>query len=94
MNFETERLILREWRKEDAPCILKLNSNPDVLKYLRIPPWPRPMNCTKAVIEGGDRMKRMLKHHLRIVLITGDELNGCALTFFASRSRGLTFHEA
>ncbi len=36
--FETPRLILRRITLEDAPSILQLNSNPEVLKYLHEPP--------------------------------------------------------
>ncbi|MDG1433921.1 MAG: GNAT family N-acetyltransferase [Saprospiraceae bacterium] len=37
-HIQTDRLILREWRMEDAFGILKLNSNPDVIKYLHLEP--------------------------------------------------------
>lgn len=37
-HVETDRLILREWREEDAPGLLKLNSNPEVIKYLHMEP--------------------------------------------------------
>ena len=37
-HIQTDRLILREWRMEDASGILKLNSNPDVIKYLHLEP--------------------------------------------------------
>ena len=37
-HVETERLILREFREEDAPGLLRLNSNPEVIKYLHLEP--------------------------------------------------------
>lgn len=35
--FETPRIILREFGEEDAPLILNLNSDPEVLKYVHEP---------------------------------------------------------
>lgn len=35
--FETSRLILRQFTEADAPLILTLNSDPEVLKYLHEP---------------------------------------------------------
>ena len=35
--FETPRLFLRRFTEEDAPLIYKLNSDPEVLKYLHEP---------------------------------------------------------
>ncbi len=35
--FETPRLILRRFTEADAPLVLQLNSNPEVLKYLHEP---------------------------------------------------------
>jgi [ribosomal protein S5]-alanine N-acetyltransferase len=35
--FETPRLLLREFILDDAPLLLALNSNPEVLKYLHEP---------------------------------------------------------
>lgn len=35
--FETPRLILRRFTFDDAPLVLKLNNDPDVLKYLHEP---------------------------------------------------------
>jgi RimJ/RimL family protein N-acetyltransferase len=35
--FETPRLILRQFTEADAPLILELNSDPEVLKYLHEP---------------------------------------------------------
>ena len=37
--LETERLLLRQWRKSDLPVFAKLNSDPDVMKY-----FPKPLN--------------------------------------------------
>jgi len=31
--FESERLVLREWQKEDAPWLFNLNSDPDVIEF-------------------------------------------------------------
>lgn len=31
--IETERLILREWNINDAPFLVELNANPEVIKY-------------------------------------------------------------
>lgn len=33
MLFETERLVLREFSPADAPALLELNSDPEVLRY-------------------------------------------------------------
>ncbi len=38
-QVETERLILREFREEDASGLLRLNSNPEVIKYLHMEPY-------------------------------------------------------
>ena len=35
--FETERLLLRQFTEADAPLILKLNSDPEVIKYVHEP---------------------------------------------------------
>ncbi len=35
--FQTPRLILRRFTEADAPLLLQLNSNPEVLKYLHEP---------------------------------------------------------
>lgn len=35
--FETPRLLLRQFTLEDAPLLLQLNSDPEVLKYLHEP---------------------------------------------------------
>jgi RimJ/RimL family protein N-acetyltransferase len=35
--FETSRLLLRQFTLEDAPILLQLNSDPEVLKYLHEP---------------------------------------------------------
>jgi len=35
--FETPRLILRRFTEDDAPLLLQLNSDPEVLKYLHEP---------------------------------------------------------
>jgi RimJ/RimL family protein N-acetyltransferase len=35
--FETPRLILRQFTESDAPLILQLNSDPDVVKYVHEP---------------------------------------------------------
>ena len=35
--FETPRLFLRRFTEADAPLIYKLNSDPEVLKYLHEP---------------------------------------------------------
>lgn len=37
-HVETERLVMREFRTEDAPGLLKLNSNLEVIKYLHMEP--------------------------------------------------------
>ena len=36
--FQTPRLILRRFTQADAPLLVQLNSNPEVLKYLHEPP--------------------------------------------------------
>lgn len=33
IELQTERLIMRQWRKEDWPEFAKLNSDPVVMKY-------------------------------------------------------------
>ena len=35
--FETPRLILRQFNEADAPLILSLNSDPEIVKYLHVP---------------------------------------------------------
>ncbi len=48
-HIETERLILREFRKEDAPGLLRLNSNPEVIKYLHLEPMKNIAEAIKEV---------------------------------------------
>ena len=36
--LQTPRLILRRFTEADAPLLVQLNSNPEVLKYLHEPP--------------------------------------------------------
>lgn len=38
LPIETDRLILREFREEDASALFELESNPLVLKYLKVEP--------------------------------------------------------
>ena len=35
--FETPRLFLRRFTEEDAPLIYKLNSDPEIVKYVHEP---------------------------------------------------------
>jgi RimJ/RimL family protein N-acetyltransferase len=35
--FETPRLILRQFTEDDAPLILQLNSDPEIVKYVHEP---------------------------------------------------------
>lgn len=48
-HVETDRLILREFREEDAPGLLRLNSNPDVIKYLHLEPIKNVAEAMKEV---------------------------------------------
>ncbi|MEM6966683.1 MAG: GNAT family N-acetyltransferase [Bacteroidota bacterium] len=46
-HVETERLIMRDFREEDAEGIFKLDSNPSVVQYLHM----APMNSLQQAIE-------------------------------------------
>lgn len=48
-HIETERLILREFREEDAPRLLRLNSNINVIKYLHMEPMKNMEEALKDV---------------------------------------------
>ncbi len=47
--FETPRLILRRFTEKDAPLILKLNSDPEILKYVH-----------ETVLENEDQAKNII----------------------------------
>lgn len=37
MNYQTERLILRPWRDDDAPAFARMNADPRVMRYFPAP---------------------------------------------------------
>lgn len=47
--FETPRLILRQFTKSDAPLILSLNGDPEVLKYLHEPTLKTVEHATQII---------------------------------------------
>ncbi len=49
--FETPRLYLRQFNKNDSPLIFLLNSDPEVLKYVHEP-----------VLENEEHAERMLEN--------------------------------
>lgn len=49
--FETPRLILRRFTIEDAPLILALNSDPEVVKYVHEPVLKTEEQATKIIID-------------------------------------------
>lgn len=51
--FETPRLLLRQFTEEDAPLIYKLNSDPEIVKYVHEP-----------VLENEVQAKKILTHYI------------------------------
>lgn len=47
--FETERLRIRPLEKSDAPRLFLLDSNPDVMQYVGIPPLSKPEESEKVI---------------------------------------------
>ena len=48
--FETPRLILRQFTETDAPLILQLNSDPEIVKYLHEPVLETPEQAKNIII--------------------------------------------
>ena len=51
--FETPRLFLRHFTEEDAPLIYKLNSDPEIVKYVH-----------EKVLENENRQKKLLMNNI------------------------------
>ncbi len=49
MYLETERLILRKLEETDAERLFLLDSNPDVMKYIGVPPISDPSESKKII---------------------------------------------
>lgn len=49
--FETPRLILRQFTQADAPLILELNSDPEVVKYLHEPTLQNEADAKKVITD-------------------------------------------
>ncbi len=47
--FETPRLILRQFTESDAPLILQLNSDPEIVKYVHEPVLEREEQAKKII---------------------------------------------
>jgi RimJ/RimL family protein N-acetyltransferase len=85
--FETPRLILRHFTQSDAPLLLQLNSNPEVLKYLHEPTLEseeQALHIIKTIIlpQYQNNLGRWAIH-----LKTTDEFIGwCGLKYLADRN--------
>ena len=55
--FETPRLILGQFTEADAPLILQLNSDPEIVKYVHEPVLLTEAQAKKIII--GDRASRL-----------------------------------
>ena len=49
--FQTPRLILRQFTEEDAPLILRLNSHPEIVKYIHEPVLETEEQARKILID-------------------------------------------
>ena len=49
--FETPRLILRQFTEDDAPLILELNSDPEIVKYVHEPTLQTEEQAKKIIID-------------------------------------------
>jgi len=49
--FETPRLILRQFTESDAPLILQLNSDPEIVKYVHEPVLETEVQANKIIID-------------------------------------------
>lgn len=49
--FETQRLLLRQFTKEDASLILQLNSDPEVVKYVHEPALTNQEQAEKIITD-------------------------------------------
>ncbi len=49
--FQTPRLILRQFTEEDAPLILRLNSDPEIVKYIHEPVLETEEQARKILID-------------------------------------------
>ncbi len=56
MDYQTERLILRPWRDDDAPDFARMNADPQVMRY-----FPAPLGR-----EQSDAMMRSLRERMAV----------------------------
>jgi ribosomal-protein-alanine N-acetyltransferase len=49
--FETPRLLLRQFTEEDAPLILQLNSDPEIVKYVHEPVLTNEEQAKKILLD-------------------------------------------
>lgn len=53
--FETERLVVRDWRDDEAPRLLDMYSRPEVMRYLGSPSLMASLDEARERIERGRR---------------------------------------
>ncbi|MCJ8209868.1 GNAT family N-acetyltransferase [Mucilaginibacter sp. RS28] len=82
-QLETERLILREMREEDAAGMLELNSDPEVVQYTGDGPF-EDIDEALALIRGYDQYRKYQMGRLNMFLkTTGEYIGWCGLKYHA-----------
>lgn len=88
--FETERLLLRPYQKEDAPAVNKLISDKELSRTTLHIPYPNPGGLAEHWISSAtEKMKRGSSFSFAIILKDTTELIGCVtLNIALNHKRG------
>jgi len=79
-GLTTERLRLRALCADDAPDLLALYADPEVMRHWIHPPWTALAQAHAAIDEAGRELASGAALHLAVVLRSADQLAGsCAL---------------
>ncbi|WP_306394288.1 GNAT family N-acetyltransferase [Telluria beijingensis] len=90
-DLSTERLRLRTLRADDAPDLLALYADPEVMRHWIHPPWTALAQAQAAINEAGRDLASGAALHLAIIAGPGDRLAGsCALYDIAHEHRRAT----
>jgi len=78
--LNTGRLVLRPLRNDDAPALLALYGDPEVMRHWIHPPWTAPAQALAAIEEARRDLAAGLALHLAIAdRANGRVLGSCAL---------------
>lgn len=80
MQLETERLILRDFRDEDAQDLVEGLNNIDVTKWLSVVPFPYTLENARSFInycKGESRKEPRINYDFAVILKSESKLIGC-----------------